>query len=314
MRVVCICLNPAIDISSETEIIHPISKVRTHSERIEPGGGGVNVARVLCGFDVTPSLVYLSGGGTGRLLDEELQHLPIDTHRLVIDSVTRVAFTVHQTSNNQEYRFVPEGPLVDIDVQARVLEYIAELKLSKDDIVVASGSLPRGLPDTFYASIANAVEQCQARFILDTSGAALWATLNSDASVYLVKPSLNELQKLAGCKLDEYGARDFAESLVSDGHAEHVAVSMGSHGAFLASENSLLRLPAHLVKVQSAVGAGDSFVGGLVYYLSKGRGIKTAFRFGVAAGAAAVMTPGSQLCLRADIEKLFQQEMAFEEF
>ena len=89
---------------------------------------------------------------------------------------------------------------------------------------------------------------------------------------------------------------------------------MGSHGAFLASANSLLRLPAHLVKVQSAVGAGDSFVGGMVYSLSKGHSVKTAFRFGVAAGAAAVMTPGSQLCVRADIEKLFQSEMAFEEF
>lgn len=314
MRVVCICLNPAIDISSETDEIHPISKVRTHSERIEPGGGGVNVARVLCGFGVSPSLLYLSGGGTGRLLDEELQTLPVDLHCLTIKASTRVAFTVHQSSNNQEYRFVPEGPLVGNDIQAQVLRYIAEMNLSKDDIVVASGSLPRGLPDTYYATIAEVVEQFHARFILDTSGAALSATLNSDARVFLVKPSLNELQKLAGCKLDEYGARDLAESLVSDGHAEHVAVSMGSHGAFLASGNSLLRLPAHLVKVQSAVGAGDSFVGALVYYLFKGHSIKTAFRFGVAAGAAAVMTPGSQLCLHADIEKLFQQGMTFEEF
>jgi len=314
MRVVSICLNPAIDISSETDIIYPISKVRTHSERIEPGGGGINVARVLCGFDLTPSLIYLSGGSTGRLLDEELLSYPMDAHCFRINSATRVAFTVHQTSNHQEYRFVPEGPLVEADVLEKVIDCVAALNLSSNDVVVASGSLPRGVPDTIYASIAEVVERYQAKFILDTSGAALSETLKSKARIFLVKPSLNELQKLVGCKLDEYTARDFAESLVSSGQAEHVAVSMGSHGAFLASTDSLLRLPAHLVKVQSAVGAGDSFVGGLVYYLSKGHSVQTAFRFGVAAGAAAVMTSGSQLCLRADIDKLFQTEMEFEEF
>jgi len=308
MRIVCICLNPAIDVSSETEIIHPISKVRTYSERIEPGGGGVNVARVLCEFNVSPSLVYLSGGGTGRLLDEELQRYHMDMHCFRISSPTRIAFTIHQTSNHQEYRFVPEGPKVELDACAKILDYISGLKLSPCDVVVASGSLPRGVPDSLYISIAKAVESSQARFILDTSGAALRETLESDAPVFLVKPSLNELQKLAGHKLDEYTARDFAESMVSSGQAEHVAVSMGSHGAFLASMHSLIRLPAHLVKMQSAVGAGDSFLGGLVYYLTRGYPLKTAFRFGVAAGAAAVMSPGSQLCCRADVEKLFQSE------
>lgn len=314
MRVVCVCLNPTVDVSSETDVIQPIRKVRTHSERIEPGGGGVNVARVLCEFNMTPSLVYLSGGSTGKLLDEELQRYDMKRHRLAIDSPNRVAYTIHQTSNHQEYRFVPEGPEIDVNICENVLDYISGLNLSVDDVVVASGSLPRGVPEDYYASFANAVESSQARFILDTSGSALQKTLECDSPVFLVKPSLNELQKLAGYKLDEHTARDYAGKLVSSGYAEHVAVSMGSHGAFLASPNNLLRLPAHLVKVQSAVGAGDSFLGGLVYYLSRGYPLNTAFRFGVAAGAAAVMTPGSQLCRRVDVESLFVPDLEADTF
>jgi len=308
MRILSVCLNPAIDISSEAENIYPVSKVRTCCERVSPGGGGVNVARVLSNFDTPCELVYLAGGGTGKMLEDALLGYKIDGHCFAIDSPTRVAFTVRQTSNNQEYRFVPEGPVVNESAYKRLMAYLSETTLAEGDIVIVSGSLPRGVPDDTYSRIAQVAERQGARLILDSSGAGLATALDAKESIFLVKPSLNELQRLAGRKLDENGARDFAGSLIADGKAEHVAVSMGSHGAFLVGKHSTLRLPAYLVKLVSAVGAGDSFVGAMVYALAQGHDMETAFRYGVAAGAAAVMTSGDELCRRDDVESLYRAE------
>lgn len=308
MRILSVCLNPTIDISSEAENIYPVSKVRTQCERVSPGGGGVNVARVLSSFGVHCELVYLAGGGTGRVLQDELSRHDIDSRCFEIDSATRVAFTVRQMSNNQEYRFVPEGPLVNEAPYLELMAYLSDTPLEDGDILVASGSLPRGVPDDAYALIARLANRKGARLILDTSGSGLSTALDAAENIFLVKPSLNELQRLAGRKLDESGARDFASSLVADGKAEHVAVSMGAHGAFLVSRHSTLRLPAYLVRLQSAVGAGDSFVGAMVYSLSEGHSVETAFRYGVAAGAAAVMTPGDELCKPEDVETLYRSD------
>ncbi len=308
MRILSICLNPAIDISSEAESIYPVSKVRTCRERVSPGGGGVNVARVLGNFGVRCELVYLAGGGTGRMLEDEIDQLGIDSRCFQIDNPTRVAFNVRQTSNNQEYRFVPEGPLVNEAAYNDLMKYLEETPLSDEDILIASGSLPRGVPEDTYSRIAHIAQRQGARLILDSSGAGLSTALDAGNCIYLVKPSLNELQRLAGRKLDENDARDFASSLITEGKAEHVAVSMGSHGAFLVGKHSTLRLPAYLVKVVSTVGAGDSFVGAMVYSLSEGHSIETAFRYGVAAGAAAVMTSGDELCRREDVESLYRVE------
>ncbi|MEE9320170.1 MAG: hexose kinase [Granulosicoccus sp.] len=307
MRILSICLNPAVDVSSEAQEVFPSRKIRTRNERIEPGGGGVNVARVLASFGLSCQLLYFSGGTTGVLLDEKLATLGIYGKRFNIDASTRIAFNVHQISSNQEFRFVPEGPKVSPDALAQVLTYIESIPLNKDDIVVASGSLPQGLPLTAYANIADMAKNRKAKFILDSSGVGLSSTL-SNSHVYLVKPSLGELKRLAGgVMLDESAARQVALDLVSSGHADNVAVSMGSHGAFLATTNGVLRLPAHLVKLKSAVGAGDSFVGAMVFYLAQGHSIEQAFRFGVAAGAAAVMTPGTELCRRDDVIELFNR-------
>ncbi len=315
MRILSVCLNPAVDVSCEAHEVHAERKIRTYNQRVESGGGGVNVARVLAGFGMPAELVYLSGGPTGVLLDEELASLGIRRKRFLIDAPTRIAFNVHQTQagqtligqiqDNQEYRFVPEGPEVDPGILAQLLQYLESVSLCDEDIIVASGSLPRGLPDTAYAKIAEFTRSRNARFVLDTSGAELSSTLSS-SHVFLVKPSLGELQHLAGgFMLDETAAREVALELVTSGHAENVAVSMGSHGAFLATANGVYRLPAHMVKKISAVGAGDSFVGAMVFYLAQGHSIEQAFRFGVAAGAAAVLTPGTELCRRDDVIRLY---------
>ncbi len=148
------------------------------------------------------------------------------------------------------------------------------------------------------------------RFVLDTSGPALAQGL-SGPPVFLVKPSLGEFRALTGLPLeseDEIAAA--AAELASRGPAEHVVVTMGRQGALLANADGVLRLPSPQVATASATGAGDSFVAAMVYALASGRDVREAFRFGMAGGAAAVLTPGSGLAEAAEIQRLYEEMSA----
>jgi 6-phosphofructokinase 2 len=145
-----------------------------------------------------------------------------------------------------------------------------------------------------------------ARFILDTSGEALHEAF-ARGGIYLAKPSKHELELFAGHSLDAHGLHDAAIALIARGCVENLVVSLGSEGALLANADGVLQLPSISVEARSAVGAGDSFVAAMTWQLSQGKPVVDAFRFGVAAGAAAVMTSGTQLCRRSDVQRLFEQ-------
>ena len=303
-----IALNPTIDISSDTVHIHPTRKIRTSNQRWHPGGGGVNVARVIAMLSghagdtgSRPQLMMLSGGQTGTLLEGMLSELPLDLHPIQIAEQTRIAFMVYEQDSGFEYRFVPEGPEAS---EAELVEAMRVVENFRGDYVIASGSLPRNAPVDTYARMADIARGNGARFVLDTSGPALTATLDN-APVFLFKPSLGELETLAGHSLDEAGVIETARDLVKVGKSEYVTVTLGREGALLISRDEVLRVPARHVVVKSAVGAGDSFVGALVWFLSKGHSIEEAFRFGVAAGAAAARTPGTELCHAGDVFEIY---------
>ncbi|MCP4319795.1 MAG: 1-phosphofructokinase family hexose kinase [Hyphomicrobiales bacterium] len=299
--ILAIALNPAVDVSCEAESVRPTLKIRTRNQRHDPGGGGVNVARVVVELGGSAEVVYLSGGATGALLDDCLERTSVRLHRVRIEQPTRVAYIVHENQTSFEYRFVPEGPQI---VPADLCNVFAHIERFEGTYVVASGSLPKGAPSESYAKMAEIAGRQNKRFILDASGPALREALSTKA-VFLVKPSIGELQGLVGRTLDEDGARNAALEIVEAGRARYVAVSMGMEGAFLASENGVIRLPARHVRLRSAVGAGDSFVGAVVFSLAAGNDVEQAFRLGIAAGAAAVMTTGTQLCRLQDVEALF---------
>lgn len=302
VQVIAIALNPAIDISCDTHLVQPTRKLRTHNERQHPGGGGINVARVISSLGGDVELLYLSGGVTGSVLERHLENLPIQRHRIETAQATRIAFTVHEEATGLEYRFVPEGAEIDpVDVQP-ILNY---LEVFEGDYMVGSGSLPPGAPVDTYTKMANIATKKGIKFILDTSGNALQHVL-THSSVYFVKPSLGEIEKLVGTTLDEGGVRAAAIDLVQRGSARYVGVTLGVKGAFLASAEGIRRVPARHVPVHSAVGAGDSFVGGLTWSLASSNTIESAFRFGVAAGAAAVMTEGTELCRPEDVFEIYK--------
>jgi 6-phosphofructokinase 2 len=262
-RIVTLTLNPAIDISSEAETVRHTHKIRTRGEAMEPGGGGINVARVLhkLGADVTALL--LGGGATGRVLDELLQRAGI-VHRLIqVGEDSRVSLTVLETSTGHEFRFVPEGPQV---TPAEVTAALDAATAVECDYFVASGSLPPGVPDDFYAQLGKRVSARGALFLLDTSGPALRAALEA-GGIFLVKPSRGEFEAFAGRKLSNDELAKEAETLVASRAAQNVAITLGREGAILASGAGTQVVQAIQVEASSAVGAGDSYLAGIVYGL-----------------------------------------------
>lgn len=302
-KILCIALNPAIDISSDAEVVRHTHKTRTHHQQQFPGGGGINVARVIATLGGTCELMFLSGGATGELLEAMLKPLPIVERTFRIHDPVRVAFAVHETSTNLEYRFVPEGPLV---TQAELQPLFEAVASTDADYVVASGSLPRGAPDDTYVRLANLVAERGGRFVLDTSGAALLEAM-SHARMFLVKPSLGEFEAFLGRNLKHNEVGAAAQAHIRTGAAQYIAVTLGADGAVLASADQIVRLPAIDVPVNSATGAGDSFVAGMVWSLAEGHSIDEAFRFGQAAGAATVMTSGTELCRQQDVLDLYRR-------
>ncbi|MDO1582077.1 1-phosphofructokinase family hexose kinase [Rhizobium oryzicola] len=305
-KILSITLNPTIDLYNDADRVVPTHKVRVRDQRQEVGGGGINVARVIAELGGEAHAAFLSGGATGALLEEALRSLGIHSRAFPIAGAVRVAFMVREEATGLEYRFVPEGPEVSWQEVEPLLQAVEQ---SGAPYVVASGSLPRGLPVDTYARIARITAQSGSRFVLDVSGEPLRAAVEA-GGLFLMKPSLSELEKLIGHSLDRKQASEALEALVARGVAEHIALTLGEDGAILASADGVLAAPAISVPVRSTVGAGDSFVGALVWALTEGWLPADAFHLGQAAGAAAVMTTGTDICKRSDILQLYDREKA----
>ncbi len=294
-------MNPTIDVAAQAQRVRPTHKLRTFAERQDPGGGGVNVASVIHALGGPSLALVLAGGSTGRLLDELLDEAGIRRQTVRIDGRTRISHTVVDASNGNEYRFIAQGPTVREAEWTAILDGVARIDAGW---LVASGSLPPGVPEDFYARLGAAARGKGIRFVLDTSGPALRAGLLG-GGVELVKSSLTELESVVGRKLHDEAAQEAAASeIVRHGWARLVALTLGEKGAVLASEGGTLRLPALDVVVNGTVGAGDSFLAGMVMALAEGRDAEDAFAWGVAAGAAAVTVPGTAHPERNTVERL----------
>jgi 6-phosphofructokinase 2 len=208
-----------------------------------------------------------------------------------IAGVTRENFTVLEKSTGQQYRFGMPGPTLQEAEWRRCLEKISTL-LSRIDYLVASGRLPPGVPADFYGQLAKLAKEHNTRLTVDTSGEDL--RLAVDEGVFFIKPNLQEFAELTGQKLmGDMQEERLARGLVAAHKSEAVVVSLGAAGVLVTSAEGTEPVRAPLVPIKSKVGAGDSTVAGMVLTLSRGQSWRQAIRFGVAAGAAAVMTPGT---------------------
>jgi len=302
VRVVTLTMNPALDLSTTVAEIVPFKKLRCTTVRRDPGGGGINVARVVRRLGGHGAAIFPVGGPAGEALAELVAAEGVESVTVPIAADTREDFTVFETGSGKQFRFVAPGPVLGESEWQRCCEAFFAAAAGADFAVV-SGSLPPGMTDAFFGEIARRAREANIRLVLDTTGAGLKAGLAE--GLYLAKPNQGEFAELMGVETGDMAAMaEAARRLVGEGRVEAVALTLAESGALLVTRELCLKARAPQVVAVSTVGAGDSFLGAMVWALAAGRDWTAAFRLGVAAGSAALLSTGTDLAHPEAIHRL----------
>ena len=304
--IVTLTMNPALDIATSTDRVEPIHKLRCSIPRYDPGGGGINVARAVHALGGEAVAVFPAGGAAGEMIRYMLGQQGVPHHAIAISGFTRESLAVEERMTGRQFRFLLPGPQISESDQERCLDQLA-LAAAEATYIVASGSLPLGVPEDFYARIAKLAQRLGKCLILDTSGAAL---KKAGGGIYLLKPSRRELGDLVGREIrTEREQEHAAREIIEHGRSEVVVVSLGDRGALLVTAEGVERFAAIPVEARGSVGAGDSMLAGIVLSLCGGLELGEAIRFGMAAAAAALLGSGTELCRRIDVERLYARQL-----
>lgn len=300
-QIVTLTINPAVDISTSVKKMTPFTKMRCTQAHRDPGGGGINVARVLKRLGSEAPAIYPAGGVTGRLLETLVEGEGVRSMVIPARNDTREDITIFDETTREQFRLVFPGAALSEYEWQQCLDEISRVS-PQAAFVIASGSLPAGVPADFYGRVAQASKGL-AKVIVDTSGNSLKAAL--DVGIYLIKPNLREFQELAGITAaDEASLIEAGHRLFDRYRIELIALSMGAAGALLLTPNIALRANSLAIAPISVSGAGDSFLGAMMWSLTNSDNLETALRYGVAGGSAALLNPGTELCLGEDVHRL----------
>ena len=298
-------MNPSVDKSTTTKNVVAERKIRCSEPIYEPGGGGINISRVIQRLGGDSIALFPAGGANGQLLQSMLSEEGVSQYAVPVKNLTRENYTVYEEATGLQYRFGVPGPELSETEWRRCLNELAAI-IPRPEYLVISGSLPPGVPDDFYAHVIRKARELGARVVLDTSGDALKQAMREP--VYLIKPNMAEMRDLAGYEIEDESQQEAAAvKIIASGRSEIVVVSLGAAGALLVTGDRCERLRAPSVPIKSKVGAGDSMLAGIVFKLAQGKSTHEAISFGVAAGTAAVMTPGTELCQKEPTERLYRQ-------
>ncbi len=309
-NILTITFNPCIDKSTSVNALAPEKKLKCSTPTFEPGGGGINVARAIKQLGGTATAIYPAGGYSGKFLQTLLENEGIESLVVKTEKHTRENMIVLDLSANQQYRFgMPGQELLQTEWQ-QCLELIKNVNA---DFIVASGSLPPGVPTDIFARVAKIANKKNSKLIVDTSCEALQQAMKE--KIYLIKPNLGELSMLVG--KEELALQEIdnaARKIITQTGCKAIAVSMGSAGAIMITAKDVYRVAAPPVKRRSTVGAGDSTVAGIVYSLANNKTLKEAIHYEVACGTAATLHPGTQLCKPDDVKKIYEDIIALQVF
>lgn len=296
-------MNPALDITTAADEVRPTEKIRCAGVRYDPGGGGVNVARVAHELGASVSAVFPAGGPIGDTVTQLIVQSRVPFRRIPIADSTRESFTVNEDSSGNQYRFVLAGPRLTAAEQAECLDQLRQAARGAS-YVVASGSLPPGSPSDLYQRVADICTDLGVPLVLDTSGQGL---THVSSGVSLLKPSLRELRESVGRAIEtENDQVAAARELIERGVARAVVVSLGADGALLVTSKQQQRFSSVPVQAVSGIGAGDAMVAAITVGLIRRWTLSKAVRYGIAAGAAMLTTPGTATCERSTVDRLFE--------
>lgn len=302
-KIITVTFSPCIDRHVSIPELTPEIKLRCSDPLIQPGGGGINVARVIKRLGGKPTALYLAGGENGKALTRMLEQEGVGTVALPVEGNTRENTMVIDRSTRSQYRFIMPGPSIAESAIKEILHFLQ----AQDGIefLVVSGSLPTKYSKEIFDELARIARKKGVKLVVDTSRAALTHAL--DAGVWMIKPSIRELAFLTGGK-EKVDIKDIeaqAKELIAKQNCRVVVVSLGKAGALLVTDKLVREISSPGVKVISTVGAGDSLLAGILWKLSRGWPLDRAVEYGCACGAAAVMNAGTTLCHPEQIEALY---------
>ncbi len=304
-RVLTITMNPSVDIGTEATEVITDQKTRCSNPVFDPGGGGINVARVLTRLGVHCDALFICGGYTGNLLKqmmakEEIKSIPIES----LD-VTRQNIAIIDNSIGEQYRFVLPGIVSNEQTWHQVLNHI-ENTIDQYEFVVGSGSLPHGVPSNFYSRVSLIAQKAGKKFILDTSGTSLFEGIRNGAAY--IKPNKEEFAEL----MKIFNTRNDVELFrkLFDIGINHIIYTLGKEKTYLITPESTESFIPPTIKVRSTIGAGDSFIGGLVAGLIKGYSKAQAVGYGISAAASTLQSEGTDLCDYDEVQEIFNNNFA----
>ncbi|MCT2584303.1 1-phosphofructokinase [Actinophytocola sp. S1-96] len=294
--IVTLTLNPSLDRTIEIARLTRGSMTRATATRLDPGGKGVNVSRALAAHGVPTLAVVPCGGPEGEQLTELLKLEGIDVGAVPVSGRTRSNVSLVEPDGTVTKVNEPGGSLRQEDLE-RVDEAVLSAAVDAD-WVVASGSLPPGVPDTFYGRLGRQLNELGVRFAVDTSGTALAEAL--EAGPALVKPNRDELAETVGFRIDTVADAIRAAEAMRAAGAEAVLASLGADGAVLVGERGARWGESPVDRGRSAVGAGDAMLAG---YLAAGTSGSEPLVEALSWGAAAVRFPGSRMPGPSDVDR-----------
>jgi 1-phosphofructokinase family hexose kinase len=297
-------LNPAVDRELTVPAIEYDTVLRAAEWRVDVGGKGFNVSRMLMSLGMTSTALAFAGGRSGEMLCDGLEALNISTDFVWVEGDTRTNVSI-VTANHDRYIKVNEpGPTVSAEDQTALLEKISGLA-RPDDWWVLSGSLPPGVATTFYAEVIKIIQTAGGHAILDSSGAAL--RHGCKASPFLAKPNDAEAQALTGLPVESLAQIIEVAAAVRSLGPTNVVISLGKKGAVFSDGSEVWLAASPTIVEANPIGAGDSMVGGLVWGLSQGQVLGEAMRWALACGSATASQPGTTVGSREMVETLTSQ-------
>ncbi len=296
-----ITLNPALDRYIEVEDLVVDDANRITSERLYAGGKGIDVSRAIQHLGGETMALGFNGGHSGEQLLALLKQEGVTTYFTAIAGETRQNVLINPRRRRRQTMLNAAGPVVSTQEWKAFLTHLKLLDL-RGAFVVASGSLPQGVPADAYAQIVHLGRARGAKVIVDADGPALRAAIK--AKPFAIKPNVNELRRLVGRVLNDEGELLRAAAALNRDGIDVVLVSRGPEGVLLVSRNEWYRAVPPEVAVKSTVGAGDSTVAGFVLKYAAGRALDECVRYATACGTAATLAPGNQLCQARDVQRL----------
>lgn len=303
-KIVTITLNPALDHTVHIPQFQTGEVNRAQQQRIDPGGKGINVAKVVRALGYPVAVTGFLGQDNSKVFNEYFQRKAIDNFFVEVTGAARVNIKIVDDHNGQVTEINFPGLISTSSDLAKLTAVIRSLTDDRQYFVI-SGSLPQGLPDTIYGQLIEILKGQRVKVLLDSSGAALREGIKALPDA--IKPNLEELSQLMGKSLEKEDDIRKAIAELLAGGIKQVVVTLGSQGAIIADKEQTLRVRPPTVIAKSTVGAGDALVAGFVVGQTQGLSLAECARLGTAAATASVIQPGTQAGSMKEVARLLAE-------